>query len=116
TFATRNIGTGIAITSTCTLSGADAGNYTLTQPSLTSRNITALAITVTAQTNTKTYDGTTTAAAVPQVTSGAVQTGDNANFTETYDTKLAGTGKTLTAAGTVTDGNGGTNYTYTFVT
>ena len=29
---------------------------------------------------------------------------------------MSGTGKTLTPSGTVTDGNSGNNYTYTFVT
>ena len=33
TFASSAVGTGIAVTSTATLSGADAGNYSLTQPS-----------------------------------------------------------------------------------
>lgn len=32
TFADANVGTGIAVTSTSTLGGADSGNYTLTQP------------------------------------------------------------------------------------
>ena len=40
---------------------------------------------------------------------------DTANFTETYDTRNVGTGMTLTPSGTVNDGNGGNNYTYTFV-
>src|SRR5205814_926144 len=44
------------------------------------------------------------------------QSGDTANFTETYDTKDMGPSKTLTPAGTVTDGNSGNNYTYTFIT
>ena len=62
TFAQTGVGTGIAITSTSSLGGADAGNYSLTQPSLTSRNITALALTVTgATTSNKTYNGTNTA-------------------------------------------------------
>ena len=48
---------------------------------------------------------------------GRVQTGDTGELLpETYDTKNVGTGKTLTAAGTVTDGNSGNNYTYTYVT
>ena len=71
-------------------------------------------IIVTAQTNTKTYDGTTTAA-VPLITLGSLQGTDTANFTETYDNKNAGTGKTLTASGTVNDGNSGNNYSYTFI-
>jgi hypothetical protein len=44
TFASANPGTGIAVTSTSTLSGADAGNYSLTQP-------TGLTGTITANTN-----------------------------------------------------------------
>ena len=76
--------------------------------------ITARALTVTAATNTKTYDGTTSAAATPTITAGALARTDTANFTETYDSKNVGTGKTLTPSGTVNDGNSGNNYTYTF--
>ena len=42
-------------------------------------------------------------------------TGDTAAFTETFDTRNVGTGKTLTPAGSVNDGNGGNNYAVTFV-
>ena len=38
------------------------------------------------------------------------------DFSETYDTKNVGTGKTLTPSGSVNDGNSGNNYTITFVT
>jgi len=79
-------------------------------------------ITVTAATNSKTYDGTTSAVAVPTITSGTLVIvgldgigGDTATWTETYDNKNVGTGKTLTPAGTVNDGNSGNNYTVTFV-
>ena len=41
--------------------------------------------------------------------------GDTPAFTETFDTRNVGTGKTLTAAGSVNDGNGGNNYAVTFV-
>ena len=40
TFASSNPGTGIAVTSTSTLGGADAGNYSLTQPTGLTANIT----------------------------------------------------------------------------
>jgi len=40
---------------------------------------------------------------------------DTPAFTQTFDTKNVGTGKTLTAAGVANDGNGGNNYAYTFV-
>jgi hypothetical protein len=42
--------------------------------------------------------------------------GDTAAFTETFDTPNAGTGKTLTPAGSVNDGNGGNNYAVTVAT
>ncbi len=63
---------------------------------------------MTAATNTKGYDGTTTASATPTVTGGLVS-GDTAVFTETYDTKTWD--RTLTASGFVNDGNSGNNYT-----
>src|SRR5882757_10005892 len=64
-------------------------------------------------TNTKTYDNTISAAAVPTITTGSLAGGDTANFSETYDTKAASTGKTLTPAGSVNDGNSGNNYAVT---
>ena len=71
---------------------------------------------MTAATNSKPYDGTTAAAATPTITTGTLAPGDTANFTETYDTQNVGTGKTLSPAGSVTDGNGGNNYAVTFLT
>ena len=51
---------------------------------------------------------------MPTITSGTLASGDTANFIETYSTPNVGTGLTLTPSGTVNDGNGGNNYTYTF--
>src|ERR687887_36806 len=65
---------------------------------------------VTAATNTKVYDATTSAAATPTITSGTLVSGDTANFTESYDNKNVGTGKTLTPSGSVNDGNGGNKH------
>src|SRR4029077_9320537 len=65
--------------------------------------------------NTKIYDGTISAAATPAITTGVLQGADTAGFVESYDTKHVGTGKTLTPSGTVSDGNSGNNYSYTFV-
>jgi hypothetical protein len=90
-------------------------------------NITAKAITVTAVANAKTYDGTASATAIPVITSGIlaytvppaaacpVEGCDTAAWTESYDNKNAGSNKTLTPNGTVNDGNGGKNYSLTFV-
>jgi sugar lactone lactonase YvrE len=114
TFASKNAAQNITVSvAGLTIGGAQASDYTLTQPATTA-NITAEAITVTATSNDKIYDGTTSAAAVPAITAGSLAASDTAAFTETYDNKNVGTGKTLTAAGSVNDGNGGNNYTVSF--
>jgi hypothetical protein len=62
-FASKTVGTGKTVNvSGLGLSGADAGNYTLSTPSLQA-NITAASLTVTATANDKVYDGTTVASA-----------------------------------------------------
>ncbi len=67
TFASKNVGNGITVTvAGLTIGGAQAGDYTLTQPATTA-NITPAPLTITAVTNTKVYDGTTSAAAIPTV-------------------------------------------------
>jgi|GEM_PF-3033559 len=94
--------------------GNGGNNYAVTFVDNATGTITPAAITVTAAANTKTYDGGTSAGATPTVTVGSIMAGDTANFTETYSDKNAGAGKTLTPAGSVTDGNGGNNYSFTF--
>src|SRR5439155_9241326 len=65
TFVSKDVANAIAVNvSGLSLTGAQAGNYTLTAPSLTA-NITARALTVTAASNSKVYDGTTKASATP---------------------------------------------------
>ena len=115
-YDTKNAGTGKTLTPAGTVNDGNGGaNYHVTYAVNASGVINQTNLTVTAASNTKAYNGTTSAAAVPTVTSGSVQTGDSAPaWTETYDTKNAGTGKTLTPAGTVNDGNGGANYHVTY--
>jgi phosphotransferase system HPr-like phosphotransfer protein len=63
-FASVGVGSGIAVTvSGLALSGASAGNYTLTQPASLTANITAAPVTISSgiTANNKVYDGTTTA-------------------------------------------------------
>ena len=96
------------------IDGNGGANYNVVFADNTNGTISQTNLTVTAAPNTKTYDGTTSAAATPTVSAGSIQTGDSAAWTESYDTKNAGSGKTLTPAGTVTDGNGGANYNVTF--
>jgi hypothetical protein len=111
-FAGQNVGTGIPVTvSGYAITGADAGNYTLTQPSDLAADITAAPLTITSTANTKIYDGSTSASATPTIN--GLQGSDTVTgLTETYDTKNTGTGKTLSvSAYTVNDGNSGNNYT-----
>ncbi|MCU0324868.1 MAG: YDG domain-containing protein [Spirosomaceae bacterium] len=61
TFAQSSVGDGISVTSTATLAGADAGKYTLAQPTGLVANITKKALTASATGVNKVYDGTTTA-------------------------------------------------------
>ena len=117
TFSDKNAGTSKTVSvSGISLSGADAGNYSFNATASATANIAPLAITVSAADNSKTYDGTTSAAAIPTITTGALQGTDTAAFTELYDTKDMGNGKTLTPSGSVNDGNGGNNYTVSFAT
>jgi uncharacterized repeat protein (TIGR02543 family) len=119
TFDNKNVDTGKTITASGSVTDGNVGaNYTVTFVSNTNGEITARAITVTAVTDTKVYDGTTASTGTPTVTFGSLASGDTASFTQTFDTKNVGTGKTITSAGTITDGNGGGNYvvTYTPVT
>ena len=116
-FASRNAGTGLAITPTFTPSAGDTGNYSVSAISTSTGAISAYAITVTPVTASMTYNGATLASIPPSISpalpTAAVAAGDVANFTESYNTKNVGTGLTLTAAGSVTDGNGGANYKVT---
>ena len=96
------------------LGGAAAANYTVAGVSGTV-TVNPTNLTVTAASNTKPYDGGTSATGTPTITARGLQTGDTTTaFTETYDNKNVGTGKTLTPAGVVNDGNGGANYNYTY--
>jgi hypothetical protein len=79
--------------------------------------ITKRAVTVTAVTDTKTYDGTTSSGGVPLLSAGTpLVPGDvEPVWTQTFDSVSVGTGKLLIPAGAVIDGNSGNNYSYAFV-
>lgn len=116
TFSTKHAGTGKTLTPAGTMNDGNGGsNYSVTYADNTTGVITARPLTITAAPNSKGYDGNTSASTAPTITSGSVQAGDTANFIQTYDNADIGTGKTLTPSGTVTDGNSGNNYSYTFV-
>ena len=79
--------------------------------------IEKLPITLTANTNTKVYDGTISATATPTLTLGSLASGDVGTYSETYDTKNQGTNKTLTPSGTIVDASNTSmtgNYSITY--
>ena len=115
TFSDKNAGADklVAVAGT-TLTGADAGNYTLTVPTSTLADILAKALTAEVTVNDKTYDGTT--AGTGSVTLVGVVQGDNVAATGTnftFGDKNAGTDKVVAVSGTALTGAGAENYTLT---
>ena len=119
-FDTKDVGTSKTLTPAGLVNDGNGGNdYAYTFTPVTSGTISALAITVTASANTKIFDGTTTAAAVPTITAGSLVGGDVGTFTEVYDNKNVGSSHVLTPTGTVNDSGGvdvTANYAITFAT
>jgi hypothetical protein len=118
TFASANAGTGIAITTTgYTLTGADAGNYTLAQPSL-SANITTQELAITGLTgNNKPYDGNSSAMVSGTAALSGVAAGDNVSLTGTpvytFGSADVGTAVAITTTGYTLTGATAGNYTLT---
>jgi uncharacterized protein YfiM (DUF2279 family) len=113
TYDTKNAGAGktLSVSAYTVNDGNNGGNYTVSTAASIAGVINKAALTITAAVNTKTYDGTTSASATP-TTSGLQGSDSVIGLAETYDTKDAGTGKTLSvSAYTVSDGNSGGNYT-----
>ena len=118
-FDTKNAGIGKTLGATGSVNDGDGGSdYNVSYQPSTVNVVYRLPITVTAGPNTKAYDGTTSATAVPAIAvsgGGSLPSGDTAAFTESYDTPAVGTGKTLTVSGSVNDGDGGADYSVTLV-
>ena len=92
-------------------------NYTINYVTNTTGVITIATATVTAQTDTKLYDGSNSSSVVPVVTGLISPDAIGTAPIQTYDNRNVGTGKTMTASGLViSDGNGGLNYTINYVT
>ncbi|CAN1553334.1 Filamentous haemagglutinin, N-terminal [Burkholderiaceae bacterium] len=120
-FASRNAGSTTYTLSNLALTGNDAGNYTITNASISgSGTITPKAVTLTAPTGTKVYDGQTTssvtAADLTALSTALGVAGDTVSGVSlNFDNKNVGTGKTLTpSAAVVADGNSGGNYAITY--
>jgi len=86
---------GISVVFDNTGASASGSQFNLDNVRLSTGPYVVPPLTVTAQPNTKDYDGTTAAAAIPTITAGSLQNGDVATLTEAYDTSLIGTAKTL---------------------
>ncbi|MBZ5659992.1 MAG: hypothetical protein LAO08_06245 [Acidobacteriia bacterium] len=110
----KNVGTYAILQGSLALSS----NYSLTYVGA-NFTITPRSLTITAQTNTKVYDRTVSAKAIPVVspptaTTGLVSPDTVTGLAEVYSTASIGQGKTLTvSAYTINDGNSGKNYTVT---
>ncbi|MEI8286264.1 MAG: YDG domain-containing protein, partial [Actinomycetes bacterium] len=121
-FATKTIGTNKVITITGnTISGADAANYTLTQPTTTA-SITAKELTITGITaGDRVYDATTSATALLDTSAAALSgiagsdtvTLSTSGATASFATKTIGTNKVITIAGNTISGTDAGNYTLT---
>src|SRR5204863_229484 len=100
-FATKTVANAKAVTVTgVTLSGADAGNYTVSQPTGLTADITARNLTISgAVADNKVYDGNTTAtvdftsASLAVVVSGDGVTINSSGYSASFNTKSVGSGK-----------------------
>src|SRR5207244_1838550 len=117
TFNNKSVGTSKPVTVTgLTLTGADAGNYTLTQPTGLTANITAINLTVTGLTaNSKPYDGNANATLSGTAISHGRAGGDVVSLagtaTATFNNKNVGTNKPVTVTGLTLTGADAGNYT-----
>jgi len=114
-FDTKDFGTGKTVNVTgIAISGADAGNYTITSSTASGiASITALGLTVTATASDKVYDGNKTANVI---LSSNKLGADVVTLTKTlaeFDSKDFGTGKTVNVTGIAISGTDAGNYTLT---
>jgi hypothetical protein len=117
-FITATVGNGKPVTVTgLSLTGADAGNYTLTQPSATA-DITPAGLTITGiSANDKFYDGGVSATFSGTSTLAGVFNGDTVTLggaaTAHFATATAANNKPVTVAGFTIGGADSTNYSLT---
>lgn len=113
-FTDKNVGnTKTVNVSGISISGTDAGNYTVNTTASTTANITPLSITGSITASNKIYDGTTAATIANRTLSGVLGT-DAVNYvggTATFGDKNVGSGKTVTATGLSLSGTDANNYT-----
>ncbi|EFQ79242.1 hemagglutination activity domain protein [Algoriphagus machipongonensis] len=113
TFSDEDVATGKTVTLTgATLSGADAGNYSLGSVATTTADITALEITGNFRADNKVYDGNNSATVLTRTLNGVISpdavtlTGGTATFSD----EDVATGKTVTLTGATLSGADAGNY------
>jgi filamentous hemagglutinin family protein len=100
TFASKNVGTGIAVSSNDSLGGAEAGDYTILEPTGLSGTITPATLTVAGTTvGSKVYNGTTVAALSGGSLVGVID-GDTVTLTQAgnFASRHAGSGIAVSAS------------------
>jgi filamentous hemagglutinin family protein len=117
-FASTNAGTGITVNSSSTLTGAMAGNYSLTQPTGVTANITKKTLTVSANNDAK-FAGLTDAAAYAGVSYTGFVAAESASALTTAPT-IARSNATSNIAGSYTgvlvpSGAAANNYSFNYV-
>jgi hypothetical protein len=111
TFDNKNVGSNKTVTTDMTVSGGDASNYILVQPTGLVATITPLAISVSASGTNKIYDGNTLDTV--GLASSGVLAGDQVNFANAsanFSDKNVGNGKTVTVDGITDSGADAGNY------
>lgn len=117
TFTNRNVGNNRSVTATgYAVEGADSDNYSLTQPSFLSADITAKSVTASVSATNKTYDAANSVSAT--LSRSGVISGDTVTVsgTSSFADKNVGDGKTVTASSLSLGGTHGTNYSLTSTT
>ncbi|MBL4642306.1 MAG: hypothetical protein JKY44_01820, partial [Flavobacteriaceae bacterium] len=117
-FPSKNVGTNLVMSVGHLLIGADAGNYTVTEPTNLSANITAKSLTVIGLTgDNKVYDGMSTASASGTAVLSGVESGDTVILGGTSDYTFAsanvGTGIIISTTGFTISGGDSGNYSLT---
>ena len=109
-FATKNVGSAKAVTiSGLTLSGSNGANYKLVQP-VTTADITARSLTITAKGVNKVYDGTTNATVTLTDNRVAGDVLTNSYVTASFISKNVATNILINVSGLATFGTDATNY------
>ena len=116
TFENKNIGTGKTVTISSSYSGVDSGNYSVTDQSSTTANITTRALSVSGLTaSNKTYDATTSATLdTSSVSYAGLVSGDSfsGSYTGTFNDANVGASKLVTISSSYS-GNDINNYSIT---